>query len=301
MELRQLRYFLAVADHLSFTRAARELGVAQSALSTQVARLEREVGAALLLRTSRSVRLTQAGETLRLRARSILGQVADAREELAEMGGGRRGVLRLGLTQTATRTTDVLGMLGRFHAAHPDVEIRTVADPSPVMAAAVAAGDLDAAVVGGGPGTLPAGLEARVLLDEEQVAVLPAAHVLADEDAVPLAALLAAGPLVRFHDSSRARVEVDAALAAHGLVPGRVLEMALLEDVVRCVAHGLGVAIAPRSTVRDLGDAAGPGAVTTRPLADADPRHRVSLVVHAETVTPVTQAFLASAFGAAAP
>ncbi|TIC79414.1 LysR family transcriptional regulator [Nocardioides sp. GY 10127] len=294
MELRQLRYFVAVADRLSFTGAAQELGVAQSALSTQVARLEREVGTALLLRTSRTVRLTEAGEALRGRARRILDQVDDAREELAELGDARRGRLRVGLAQTASRTTDVLGILGRFHARHPLVEIVTVAEPSPVMAAAVLAGDLDVAVVGGGPQDLPPTLESLLLVEEEQVAAVPRDHPLAAQRSVTLADLLAAGPLVRFRGSSHLRREVDTALAAAGLVPAAGLEMALLEDVVRCVSHGLGVGIVPASTVAHIGDNAGPRPVVGVPLADAAPTHRISLVVHPEHASPVARAFLLS-------
>src|SRR5580658_3924177 len=107
MELRYLRYFLAVAETRNFTRAAAQCFVAQSALSEQIARLEVEVGTALFARTSRTVRLTAAGEVLVPLARRVLADVELAQAELDALGGLRRGRLRLGLLQAAASGMDL--------------------------------------------------------------------------------------------------------------------------------------------------------------------------------------------------
>ncbi len=121
MELRQLEYFAAVARHRHFTRAADALYVTQSALSQQVRRLEEELGLALLLRTSRGVELTAAGEDLLARAESILAEVERARTNMDEHAGVSRGLVRVAAT-----TGDAVRLpqaLAEFHAEHPGVRI----------------------------------------------------------------------------------------------------------------------------------------------------------------------------------
>lgn len=112
MELRHLKYFLAVASASSLTKAAAECYVAQSALSEQIARLEAEVGARLFARNSRSVRLTAAGEVLVPLAQRILADVETAQAELDALGGLRRGRLRLGLIQTSGSAIDLAEVVG---------------------------------------------------------------------------------------------------------------------------------------------------------------------------------------------
>jgi len=116
MELRHLRYFTAVAETLSFTQAAAECGIAQSALSQQIARLEKDVGAALFSRSSRQVRLTEAGAVLLPWARRLLADAEQARQELEALGGLRRGRLRGGLIQTVASAVDVAAVLGGYRA-----------------------------------------------------------------------------------------------------------------------------------------------------------------------------------------
>ena len=113
MELRQLRYVEAVARHRHFTRAAEELHVAQSALSHQIRRLEAELGTELFSRTSRSVTVTEAGESVAARARGVLDQVDGLRHEVDELRGLVRGEVRVGATLPAGEV-DVPGVLVRF-------------------------------------------------------------------------------------------------------------------------------------------------------------------------------------------
>src|SRR6476619_2749415 len=103
MDVRQLEYFVAVAEELSFTRAAARCHVVQSALSYQIARLERENAVVLFERTSRSVRLAPGGDLLLVRARRVLAELDLARAELAELAGVVSGRLRLGMIGSATQ------------------------------------------------------------------------------------------------------------------------------------------------------------------------------------------------------
>lgn len=173
MDLRHLRYFLAVAETRNFTQAAANCYVAQSALSQQIARLEKDVGAQLFSRTSRSVRLTAAGELLEPLARRIFADVDNAQAALDALSGLRRGRLRLGLVQTRASLVDLVEVMADYHARHPGIDFHVTNAPSSEMAAAVLAGDLDIAVVGLAPRQLPDGLDHTVLADDPLILIVP--------------------------------------------------------------------------------------------------------------------------------
>jgi LysR family transcriptional regulator, transcription activator of glutamate synthase operon len=144
VELRQLRAVEAVARHRHFTHAAEELHVAQSALSHQVRRLERELGTALFERTSRRVRPTEAGEAIAARARRVLTEVDGARQEVDELRGVLRGRIWIGALLPAG-DLDVPGLLARFSQAHPGVEVGLREGIAADMLRFLAADELDAA------------------------------------------------------------------------------------------------------------------------------------------------------------
>ena len=144
MELRQLRSVEAVARHRHFTRAADELHVSQSALSHQIRRLEQELGTPLFERTSRRVLPTEAGAALAARARRVLAEVEDARAEVDELRGVRRGRIWVGALQPAG-DVDVPGLLARFSQAHPGVEVGLREGVAADMLRLLAADELDAA------------------------------------------------------------------------------------------------------------------------------------------------------------
>ena len=145
MELRQLRYVVAVADHLHFTRAAAELHVAQPALSQQVRRLERELGLELFTRTSRTVALTDAGEAVVARARRVLGEIDAIEEDLDAMRGILRGRVELGSMQSLG-PFDLPRVLADFHARHAGVDVVLREETTQRMLAMLRADQLDLAV-----------------------------------------------------------------------------------------------------------------------------------------------------------
>ncbi len=176
MELRQLRYFTAVAEELHFGRAAERLHIGQPAVSQLVRRLERELGVELFDRTSRHVRLTPAGAVLLPEARSVLAAADRARVVLDEHLAARDGSLRVGTsTGMGERLDAVLDVLAR---QSPGVAVELVYAPTADRLAQVAVGRLDAAFVRGEQGEHP-GLRVVPVWREPLVAVLPAGHPLA--------------------------------------------------------------------------------------------------------------------------
>jgi DNA-binding transcriptional LysR family regulator len=288
MELRHLRYFLAVADTHNFTQAAAHCYVAQSALSQQIARLEKEVGAALFSRTSRSVRLTAAGELLEPLARRILADVDNAQAELDALAGLRRGRLRLGLVQTDAGPSDVVGALADYHARYPGIDLNVVNAPSSEMVAAVQTGALDIAVVGLAARQVPEGLDHRVLGIDPLVVVVPADHPCADRDAVDLADLPDGHQLIQFTRGSGLRRQVEAAFARAGVEPGEHFEVSQIHDMVRLASAGVGVTVVPRSSVRHWLHG---GAKVLR-IADSAAVHHVSVVYDRTRLAPAAAAFL---------
>jgi DNA-binding transcriptional LysR family regulator len=279
MELRQLRYLDAVARRLSFTQAARDLYVAQSALSQQVGRLERELGVELLRRTTRRVEVTEAGELVLARARRALAEVDGVRADLDALRGLVRGALRIGGV-LPVGPVHPAALIADFSRAHPGLAITVREDVAFRLLGQLRDGSLDLVMALVDPDSLD-GLEGVRLLDEELVFVAPLDHPLARAKRVRVERL-ADEPLIAYGAGSALR---EALLA---LVPGGrvVAEANELETVQEFTARGLGVTLMPRSVVESQGDR-----LAIRPLS---PRHAlpVSLVWRAgERPTPAAQAF----------
>ncbi|WP_327432825.1 LysR family transcriptional regulator [Streptomyces sp. NBC_01236] len=180
MELRQLSYFVTVAEELHFGRAAERLHIVQSAVSQQIQRLERELGAELFDRSPRHVRLTGAGERLLPEARAVLAAAERARAAVAPAAGLRLGT-STGLGEHLDR------VLAAFAEREPDVPVELVALPAEERLARVADGRLDAAFVRGvSPRDQLPGVRVLPLWPDPLVAALPAAHPLAARDEVAL-------------------------------------------------------------------------------------------------------------------
>jgi DNA-binding transcriptional LysR family regulator len=288
MDLRQLEYFVAVAEERSFTRAAARCHVVQSALSHQVARLEREHGIRLFHRTSRSVRLAPAGEILLPRARALLQGAEVARAELAAFTGLITGRLRLGMVGSAGRAAPLVeSALIAFHHRHAGVEIAVQDTGSRHMAAQVQSGNLDLAFVGLFAGQVPDGLVHHLLTDEPLVAVVPRTHPMADRDTAGLEELAGHGPFIDMRPESGLRLQVDAAFERAGVARTVAFELSTSESVVRFVGLGFGAALVPASAI---GTATG---VRGLPLDDPAARHPIGLVHPAPRPSaPSARAFL---------
>jgi DNA-binding transcriptional LysR family regulator len=246
MEVRQLEYVVAVAEEGSFTRAAQRCHVAQSALSQQVARLERELGTKLFERTSRSVRLSEAGATLLPHAITVLDDMANARAALDQLAEIITGRLRIGMTQTANKTLDVVGAIGEFHHRYPAVALATTSGPEYELVEEVQAGHLDVALAALASDSLLPGLTFSPLADPEPlVAVVPATHPLARRRRVRLVEL-ASSEFVEFRARTVLRNLVDGAFIDVGIERRSAFEVGQIADIIEYVGSGLGVAVIPR-------------------------------------------------------
>ncbi|MET0701084.1 MAG: LysR family transcriptional regulator [Mycobacterium sp.] len=247
MELRQLEYFVAVAEEANFTRAAERIHVAQPAVSAQIARLERELGQQLLDRTRRHVRLTAAGEAVLPFARAALQAVSDARRSVDELTQLVRGTVTLGTV--TSHNVDTPGLLADFHADHPDVEITLTADTSDALIDGVRSGRLDAAVVSIGSAEHPAGLDIEVVTDEAIDAAVCRDDPWATRSTVGLAEL-ASRPLIALPVGAGIRHQLDTACAAAGVAPRIAFEATTPLALADLAERGLGVAIVPSSVSR---------------------------------------------------
>ena len=282
MELRQLRYFEAVARHRHFTRAAEELHVAQSALSAQVRRLEGELGIELLRRTTRSVELTEAGELALAHARAALGEADALRGGIDELRGLTRGTVSIGAL-IAAGEIDVPAVLQRFNGLYPGIEIEFREGTAEEMFAHLTRGELDAAFTLEA-GTPPAEFGRLAISSEELVVAMSRRHPLAGE--APLAiAELEDEPLIAFRKGSAARQAMDAALAGADTAPRIRLEGSDLGLIRALAARGFGVAVLPRSFAELPGQP-----LSIRPLDPA-----INLVVTLlwrSSPTPAARAFV---------
>lgn len=277
MELRRLEYFAAVARHGSFTRAAEELWITQSALSQQVRRLEAELGVALLRRTPRGAELTPAGEELLPRAEAILAEVAAARADLDRHAGVTRGRVRV--AASTMDTPRLPAALAAFHREHPGLQIALRHAPAGEIAALVASGAADAGVVAP-HGALPPGVEALPLREEPLRVVLPPGDAAGGAGALAIGDLRGR-PFILAEPGSALRETVMAACQAAGFSPVPLFEVSD-PATVRFLAHaGLGVSVVPASWLEQ----AGPD-VAVAELAAPVPQHRVALLVPAGRETP---------------
>jgi DNA-binding transcriptional LysR family regulator len=252
MELRQLRYLVALADERHFTRAAAREHVAQPALSQQIRRLEAELGLTLVERTTRRVAMTQAGELLVGRARRMLAELDAAQAELASLAGVQTGRLSVGALHTMG-PVDLSLLLASFHRTHPRIELTVREQSSEELAEMLRVDEIDLAFLSVTEHIQRRGLTLQHLVREEIVAVLPTSHPLAERPAVRLAEL-AGEPFVSFRKGSRLRELLDWGAAEAGFELRIALESNESRRIRSLVSSALGVAILPRS------DATGPGA-----------------------------------------
>lgn len=278
-----MRYVIAVAETNNFTRAAQRCLVVQSALSHQIARLEKELGARLFERTSRRVRLTAAGAAFLPAARQCLEAAERAAAEVAAAVGEVRGRLTVGLIPTVA-AVDLPSVLKDFHRRHPKARVSLSVGASEDLVERVRKGEIEVAFLGIPVTARPRGVHARELARERLIAVVSPAHPLAGESSVDLRRL-ASEVFVDLPAKTAGRAQSDLAFAAAGLTREVAFEVTNADYLARLVGAGLGVALLPPTYV------AGLAGVTTIEVADAPAR--VEYVVWGrESRTPAAAAFL---------
>ena len=258
MELRHLRYFVAVAEEGHITRAAARLGIQQPPLSQQIRALEAELQVQLFRRKPRGVELTQAGEALFTEARAILQQIEHAITAVRRTARGEAGRIGLGFTSSASFHPFVPQAIREYRETHPLVRLTLEESGTGELVAALIDERLDAAFVrspigasGGGPA---AGIAIHSVLDEAMVAALPAGHALAAGSAArPLAlAELAAETFILYRRPLGPGL-YDAIIAAcqrAGYSPNIGQEAPRMLATLSLVAAGLGVSLVPQSMRR---------------------------------------------------
>jgi DNA-binding transcriptional LysR family regulator len=292
MELQQMRYVVAVAETSNFTRAAEQCLVVQSALSHQIARLERELGAKLFDRTSRRVRLTPAGEAFLPAARQALDAADRARAEVAAAAGEIRGRLAIGAIPTVT-AVDLPTALKQFRLRHPQVRISLRSGASEELTERVRQGSLDTAFLGLPLGVRPKGVHGRELARGDLVAIVAPDHPLVDQEHVNLRRL-ADEPFVDFPAGTAARAQSDDAFAAAGVRREVAFEVTAPDFMAGLIRQGLAIGMLPAAFAAGL-----PGLPSIR-LSDA-PARVEHLIWSRFRPSPAAAAFLSTLSISTAP
>ena len=287
MELRHLRYFIAVAEELHFGRAAQVLGISQPPLSQQIQALEQELGARLFDRTNRRVALSEAGRLFLEEARRVLAQVDKAADVARRAQLGELGELKIGFTSSAPFNSSIPQAIFAFRQTFPAVHL----DLKEMSSREVAEGLVDESIEVGimRPLALPDSLSAVELFREPLVAVIRADHPLAEgsEDGLQLAAL-ADEPFVFFPRSYGSGLYAQLLSLARqaGFSPHFSQEAGEAMTIIGLVSAGLGVSVLPASFqhMRIKG-------VVYRPLLDADANTAVWLVQRKGHSSPMATAF----------
>jgi DNA-binding transcriptional LysR family regulator len=288
MELRQLAYFVAIAEERNFTRAAQRIPIAQPAISQQIHRLEAELGERLFLRDRRGIRLTPAGQALLPHARTALQAAEGGREAVAALSGLVTGRLTVGLVHPLPDRR-LPRLLGAFHRTYPRIELTLLEDQTDALLAALAAGQLHAALIGQGRYDRPPPEVAALLVAREPlVAAVHPTHPLAGRGQIPLRALQDE-PMVTLTRASKLRSTLETACQAAGFVPRIVAETSDLAVMVELAAEQLGVAVLPASGLEGAAELVQLG--LTQPTLD----RRLLLVWRPATSPPAARAFLALA------
>jgi DNA-binding transcriptional LysR family regulator len=290
MDARRLEVFRAVARHSSFTRAALDLHLSQSAVSQQIAALELELGGPLFDRSRRRIRLTPAGAALVARAGELLAGFAEARRAVAAARGAAEGDLRVSASLTMGNyiLPAALATLGR---RHPALRLQVTVDNSERVVAALLTGAADVGFVE--DEVERAGITVIPVLEDELVLVAPAGHRFTAFTEVPLEEL-AAEPVILREPGSGTRLVAEQHLRAAGLMPESLrvaAELSQIQMIKAAVEAGLGVAILSRGTLeKELAL----GTLEAFPLAGVPIRRQLAAVtVTGATTLPAAQELIA--------
>ncbi|MBY5882595.1 LysR family transcriptional regulator [Rhizobium ruizarguesonis] len=284
MELRHLRYFLAVAEEGNFTRAAGKLGIGQPPLSQQIRDLEREVGAALFHRVPHGAELTAAGAAFLGEAKASLAAAEKAKLAAQSANRGETGRLSLGFTASSAFNPVVSTTIRRFRARWPEVQLSLTEMNTLALMQKLERGELDATFMRPSLDD-PTGIRLRRLPDEPMVIALPASHPLTRYPRLPLAAL-ADEPFILFPRLVGLSLYDDVVLACRkaGFELTVAQEAPQISSVVNLVAADLGVSIVPASISQIMLEG-----VAYRPIEGPPAVARLALAILKTHRSPVTE------------
>jgi DNA-binding transcriptional LysR family regulator len=294
MELRHLRTLAAVARHGSFTKAAGELYLTQSAVSQHVRRLEDELGVEVFRRSSRSVDVTAEGRLVLAYAQRVLREVEGLHLELEELTGLLRGELRIG-GMYPTGVYDLAEVLADFRGEHPGVSIHMLEGTQDELLALLRADELDCVFTAVDPDRIGEEFAATLIWQDEFVVAMPLEHRLASGDHVTLDQL-AEEDLITYRENSALRGRLERKLSERELEPRNAFVCTEMGAVRALASKGMGVAVMPRSVAEENGPA-----IVWRPFGPEPLTWPVALVWRAaRTQPPAAKAFLAMAMARAA-
>jgi DNA-binding transcriptional LysR family regulator len=288
MELRHLRYFLAVAEEMNFTRAAQKVGIGQPPLSQQIRSLEEELGAPLFRRVPRGVELTDSGKVFLPEAQAILAQAERAKKIARRGARGELGSLRLGFTSSAAFTRIVQDAIRVFRENFPNVELILEEEDTRTLLERLSEQTVDAAFIRPGRND-PVGVQVHRLVEESMMIALPSDHALVKASGLPLSALAkdrfllfprSAGP--GFFD------EIISACRHAGFEPKMGYEATQITSVGNMIAAGLGVSIVPVSIANQVCVA---GVKYIKIVGDA-PRASVALAIRPDEQSVTVKNFV---------
>ncbi len=291
LETRQLRYFIAVGEHRHFGRAAESLNVVQSAVSAQIGQLEAQFGVRLLNRGKRAaVSLTEAGRLFLIEAQSAV-QILERAEQVGRLAGrGQLGRVEAAYVASVAMTGSLADILRRFHASHPQVELKVTPMDTPTQLAALATGRIDVGMIRP-RATYPAGVVAKVFHEERLCVALAADHPLAERSALEAADFADQAFIIpQFaEDVGFAAHLADLALAG-GFDTGATHRVGDFVTALSMAAGGYGVVLGPASM-----DRLAVGDLVFRTLVDFQDQVQLAVAWRSEDTAPSVCAFVQTA------
>lgn len=278
MELRQLEYFVAVVEQQSFTDAAEVVHISQSGVSAQIRQLERELGAQLLDRSTRTIRPTVAGSAALPAARAALAAAAAVKRSVGETLELVSGELRVAMVAGCDIAPWFAG-LAEFHRRHPGIAITLTEGNSDHLIEGVRAGRIDLALVGYA-GDPPDDLTVVDIVREELTALIPRGHEL-DRAGTLTIERLAHQLLVCLPTGTGIRSALDHTLARHGLAPDIACEASSGDAVIALTARGFGVGILSPSMIDDV-----PTDIRLRPIRGRTVPAALAVIRHPSSLNP---------------